>query len=142
MDTFGRLPNELIDQITCLVQLPDIDIIDDRTDFYFCVKYHFITVKLKMIGRLRRYAGQWIYNTNDGDICQFITDVSDGIDCMYNEDQFAYKQCERQENFNIEFKNNQFIIYNDVSEVILCLECKDQLIEAMEKYQLLLNSYF
>lgn len=140
MDTFGRLPNELIEQITCLFELPEIDIIDNINTFYFIVKYRLITTKLRMIARLKWYSGTWVYYVDD-DIEQFINNISDDIDCIYDEDEFTYKQGEVWENFNIEFINNRFKIYNAVSEVILPIECKDQLIKAMGKYQLLLNTY-
>lgn len=140
MDTFGRLPNELIEHIKYFVQLPEISIINPITnDFYFCVNYHVTKTKLKMIGRLRREDNR--YDHNDNDIYEFTSDVSDNLDCIYDEDKYSYNCGEHEENFNIEFKNSKFKIYNNVAEVILSIENKNQLIEAMEKYQLLLKSF-
>lgn len=57
----------------------------------------------------------------------------------YNEDRYKYCNGEYEENFNIDVENDTIKIYNNVAEVFLAIDSKDQILKAMKKYRNVLN---
>lgn len=142
MDTFGRLPNDLLNDIKYLFLLPKIDIVDN-SPFHFIVKYQLVTIKLQMISRLRRNQTQRIYYDISDNLIfdKFINDLDNNVNCHYDENKYAYCEGECEENFDIDVKDGIIKINNGVSEVFLTKESKNELINAMIQYRDLLNKF-
>lgn len=123
--------------------LIEIDIIRDY-DFYFCVKFKSVIMKLEMISRLYYVDEEEIYDSDNNII---LDNFINGITNEYDEDDYAYvrdRACSRAEddrNFNIKIRDDNIKISNTVAEISLLIENKDLLIEAMKKYRSMLNDY-
>lgn len=140
MDSFGRLPTDVLNNIKSFYELPDIDIIEEsKHDFYFCVKYLSVCTKIRMVGLISCWSH--VYDVNDNDIFdKFINNLSNNVDCSYNEDKYVIYR-DYDEYFNIDVKDNTIKVYNAMSEVLLSVSSKEQLINAMKKYCGMLNTY-
>lgn len=159
MDTFGRLPNEIINKITSLVALPEIEILcglkyeyrlwrqPQSLDLTFRIKYQSLLLDLEMVSKIKcrrtkkyTHDKKYTYDKNHNEILiKFINDLKINIDCKY--DISIVDEYEDNQTFVIEFKDNKITICTMEAKLNLTIESKDQLISAMQKYYELLNSF-
>ena len=139
------LPKEIINEIKYFYQVPEIKIVTQESRiFYFCVKYRLATMKLQMVGCLEREwrRDMWMYNKNKDLVGKFIHDLKNNIDCHYNEIRYVGTyNGDNAEKFDIVVKGDNITIYNAVDEINLGIDCKSLLIDAMKKYQSILETY-
>ena len=138
VDTFGRLPSDVIKSIMDIYTLPYIDIVEAAPqNINMQIKYQMLIVKISMIPSLvvGKNCIQYynvVYNNNI--IKTFISDLHNNRNTMYKEG------CDYTEGFEIVVDDTIKIITNN-STTVLSIDSKYQLINAMNKYYDILNKY-
>lgn len=134
---FGYLPKEVLNNIGYLFLLPEIDILriyscQNYQDLYFQVNFQYTTVKLKTLH------DQFRNEEQKASLNKFITDVTNNIDCFYNE-EYHDERGFYHDFFRISVRDNKIAISNIKSEIILPMECRGKLLLALRKYYSLLD---
>lgn len=132
MNTFGILPNDIINKIEQLYQLPKIDVIDKGNQYMFLtLDLHYINLNITLLPPLHN-----IYGIDTCCIYEllrlntFINALRKNKPSFYDEDGL----------FKVTYNKN--ISINYCSSVIkLNNNCLPVLIKALEKYYDILNSY-
>lgn len=145
------LPVDLIKEIKYFYQLPEIDILIEksggehvRTLFYFSIKYQILTINLEMVPPLLEngiVGGVWQYRReNRGliELNQFIEDLFNNKDSSYEEVSDIWGI---DNYFGIELINNTIKINGGNVKIDLTIESKNRVLEAMKKYRDILNTY-
>lgn len=141
MDSFGRLPSNILSNISNIFALPEIDIFHlGEQEFCLQIKYLHVTMKLNMVSELVSTNGKNVYR-DDGRLGKFIDDLNNDIDCVYNNSYYDDYDG-KKEIFRIEFwDEDRIIIETTDSEVYLSLESKDRLIFALNQYYEILKTH-
>lgn len=137
MDTFGRLPSEILDKISNLLTLPEIEIINIAKNPQFCIKFQFVTIKFNILSyrKFDWYQAKFVHIKFNEILNKFIDDLSNNIDCTYNCDHYPYQDEDDYDyKFNIEVTNNLIKITNHNAEYLLSIESRIQLFNAMKRY--------
>jgi hypothetical protein len=142
MDTFGRLPNDILCNIINLFSLPEIEIIQQHPeqnpqDFCMKIKYQLVTTKLDIVSPLVMMDNHVFIDTDGVKLTNFIKDLSDDIDCIY--DYSYYDNLDVR--FQINFIDDMIKIKSKDTKIILTRDTKDQLIIALKKYHDILKKY-
>lgn len=133
MGDFGYLPRDVLDHIKYLFKLPQLDILevyDCGRYFYFCLKYQWITMRLKMVPPLHKSPKERCIILN-----QFINKLVNNTSCYYREDNRFDENDDWNELFEIQYIDNEIIINTKDSEIFLDIRCKDQLLSVLYKYR-------
>lgn len=144
MDSFGRLPNDILQNIGQIFSLPEIDIVQKCPDrnaqkFDFIIKYQSITTKIRMISDLVHTGERNVFNNNEK-LSKFIDDLCNDIDCSYGRsyyDNYDYIS----DRFQITFIDDMIKINSKDTKIILSKDSKEQLIFALKKYHEILKKY-
>lgn len=141
MDTFGRLPTDVLNTIDTMCQKPILDIIidDDRT--YLVIKYPYTTQKINL--KRSFYYARNGYRYCDGDklyeLEDFIQHLKDNKPCRY-----IRSYCNADHILHIFFDGNDIKIYTkDLSEenVVLDKACIGIFIDVMQKHYDYVNDH-
>jgi hypothetical protein len=148
------LPRELINEIKYFYQLPEFDIIKENyvdqyeyigTKIYLIIKYQIMITKITIAKRLafcgdrgKNRLYKWCCDDPDK-LDHFINNLSNNIDCIYEETSNLYSFDDR---LIIQLINNEIKITEGRNlQIVLSIESKNRLIEAMIKYRDLLKTY-
>lgn len=128
MDTFGRLPTDVIQLITNMVQLPTLDVIKSEGAYYLIIKYPTVTI----------YVDMQVENKDRlHDITDFIKKLKKNKFCNYR--SFYYGARKRPYEFNI-FVTNNIKIESESADIIMSDSSKDELIRVFAKYYEMLKN--
>ena len=149
MDTFGRLPNDVISTITNLYHKPIINLIQTTArygiNFKIVIKFPYVTVEFPLLLDLNYYYDE----VEEGCILQcdqkklqklkqFIDKLQINKEAIYN-----YENSEMFCISNININVNKHIIFT-LSSINICtidIENKDKLLKVMLEYYDILNSH-
>ena len=121
MDSFGRLPTDVIQLITNMVQSPTIDITTTSYECYMVITYPNMCLKIDMI--TDKYQS---YDSNLKNVCNFIKQLKNNIECKYETyNDVAYFSIEVNDKINIRYNGTPLELKMDNKEILIC---------AMEKY--------
>ena len=130
MDTFGRLPNDVIKNIMALYQLPMIDVVIENNKIYMIINYLLMHVKI-LIYNVHMYINVQSKiadkKTINDKIDDFIYRLNHDMICYYDTDFFK---------INV---NGVIIINYADCHITLTMESKKILIDAIIKYKKILN---
>lgn len=124
MDTFGRLPTDVIDKIEKIYQLPIISIENNGNNFYIFINTNNIIYKIKSRLDIDQKP-KMLSNLHT-----FISNLRNNIATVYNGDI----------NYYIKFENYISIETEDGSELILDNSYKDIFADALQKYHDILDN--
>jgi hypothetical protein len=131
MDSFGRLPSDVINQITTLYSALEITVIDEGNQkIYFIMKTLHYTCKFRCITPL--------CNINDVDMCNMyeLNEIKQMIDYKTG----SYIQQYDNEKFSIVINNNITVSTQDV-DMVLPISCLDDFIAGLQKLYNILDAY-
>lgn len=137
METFNQLPIELLEKIEYLFKIPEIDIYRTYSygciDFYFRVKYQWMKLDIQMMSSNKLKLSARIRMLND-----FIEKLINNEPVYYCEDDSNEDDDNRR--FEIIYDLESINISNRETDLDLDINCKDQLIIALQKYRNMLST--
>jgi hypothetical protein len=132
MDTFGILPNDVLDKIKHIYQLPKIDIVDKGDQYIFLtLDLHYINLNITLLPPLHN-----IYGVDTCCIQELLT-LNTFINALRENKPSYYDE---NGSFKITYNKNININYYGAT-LKLNKNCLPVLIKALEKYYNILNSY-
>lgn len=134
MDTFGRLPNDVLSQITSLYYMPKIEFVFDGIHADLIVDSISINYKLSVVNPLYHYNGNGVHCEREPLInLKKLIDEKRGEYCYndgYNNDSFT---------INIDDTIEIYTYYN--INITIPIKYIDIFINAVQKYYDILNAY-
>ena len=146
MDTFGRLPNDVIAKIEHIYEqvhiLPVLDIVVENNSTFLVIKYPYTTQKINLLRFYEIWNGS-VYCDSDGlyRLNDFIQDLKAGKTCFYTRNYSgAHKYISIHFEDNIVLYTSPFS-YQDTPDLVLDKRCNGIFIDAMQKhYDLIKNN--
>lgn len=130
MDTFGRLPNDVISQINALYNTPKIEFVVDYLDTTLVIDLLSIKYILPILTPMCK-SGEDIYCGN-----------IDGLKRVINDKCGVYTETYNHNKFTINIGNIGIIISTNKNvNIIIPIEHLDVFIDALQKYYDILDSY-
>jgi hypothetical protein len=133
MDTFGRLPNDVIDRIEEIYQLPTINFVykEKVNTTYLVIDLHYIKVRFIAMYLNEHVSKKDYYKNTLPDIKQFIDNINKNIPCVYKESYY----------FEINYNTDNIIVTDSDTKLTLKKSCTNVLLDALNKYYDMLDNY-
>lgn len=126
MDSFGRLPDDVLQYVRTLYFLPIITLDEINNIYYIVIKFPYGTCKFELFELYNRYNIKYNY--------RLLKSLRECIDCINNvQGKFKISLFDRA----IFIKINTTIAISNTSRMdtlILPIECKDALVSVLNQY--------
>lgn len=140
MDTFGRLPNDVITLIENIYHKPlmDIKIDFDKYRIFLIIKFRYVTIELNLVAPIMYYIDKktvvnddfiilrdFLLKMKNNDICEYIRPADNPED----DEIFIY------------IKHNEIIIDNTTNKIYLDICIKNELYKILNQYYNFLDAF-
>lgn len=133
MDTFGRLPNDVINRIEEIYQLPTINFVykEKINTTYLVIDLHYIKIRFIAMYLNTDVSKNDYYKKTLPNIKQFIDNINKNIPCVYDENYY----------FKIGYNTDNIIVTDSDTKLTLKKPCIHVLLDALNKYYDMLDSF-
>lgn len=140
MDTFGRLPNDIITLIENIYHKPlmDIKIDFDKYRIFLIIKFRYVTIQLNLVAPIMYYMDKKTVIHDELQILDnFLLKMKNNEICEYTRPA-NYPEADE---FFLYIKHDEIIIDNTVSKIYLDICMKNELFLILNEYYNFLNAF-